>query len=179
MASVVQGTQSVPVKPNFIAQWMVVLAVLGVGYFAASRVIDVGRRVLSGPVTTDEAVLAHCAQFLALAKSRYGDDWKFRLDPRDTVCADQVQLEWEAQILTRAQPAAPDAQPTFVERATESPPPGDTVTSVSASRARNPETYCLNLMSLSRTKYGEQWRTQVPAAEAAGCEELFARTAVQ
>ena len=179
MASAAQGTQSVTVKPKFISQWMVVIAVLGIGYFAASRVIDAGRRVLSGPVTSDEAVLAHCAQFVALAKSRYGDDWKFLLDPRDTVCASQVQQEWEAQILTRAQPAAPDTQPTFVTRAAEVPPHEDTAPSLSASRARNPETYCLNLMSLSRTKYGAQWRTQVSAAEASGCEELFAKTAGQ
>ncbi len=179
MASAVQGTQRVTVKPKFVAQWMVVIAVLGVGYFAASRVIDAGRRVLRGPVTSDEAVLAHCAQFVALAKSRYGDDWKFRLDPRDTVCASQVQQEWEAQILTRAQPVAPETQPTFAARAEESPPREDTAPSLSASRARNPETYCLNLMSLSRTKYGAQRRTQVSAAESSGCEEVFAKTAAE
>lgn len=179
MASAAQGTQSVTVKPKFIAQWMVVIAVLGIGYFAASRVIDAGNRVLSGPATSDEAVLAHCAQFVALAKSRYGDDWKFRLDPRDTVCANKVQQEWEAQILTRAQPAAPDTQPNFVERATEIQTREDTAPSINASRARNPETYCLNLMSLSRTKYGEHWRTQVSAVEAAGCEEVFAKTAAE
>lgn len=95
------------------------------------------------------------------------------------MCANQVQLEWEAQILTRAQPAAPDTQPGFVARAAESPPPDDTAPTISASRARNPETYCLNLMSLSQTKYGAQWRSQVSAAEAAGCEELFARTAAE
>ncbi len=179
MASAAQGTQSVTVKPKFIAQWMVVIAVLGVGYFAANRIIDTGRRVLNGPVTSDDSVLAHCTQFVALAKSRYGDDWKFRLDPRDTVCTNQVQLEWEAQILTRAQPVALDARPSFIERAAENPPPADTAPSISASRARNPETYCLNLMSLSRTKYGAQWRTQIPAVEATGCEELFARTAAE
>ncbi len=175
----IQGIQSAALKPKFIAQGIIVIVALLIAYFVVGRVVDAGRRALSRPTVASDAVLAHCAQFVVLAKSRYGDDWKFRLDPRDTICAAQVQHEWELQSARRTAPVEPEVQSTYTERATDFPPPADEGPSISEARARNPETYCLNVMSLARTKYGAAWWTQVSSAEAAGCEAQIARAAGQ
>jgi hypothetical protein len=50
------------------------------------------------PVAIQAGMIAdHCAQFIAVAKTAYGADWKQRLDPRDTTCAAEVQQHWQAE----------------------------------------------------------------------------------
>lgn len=175
MAGTATGTTGANIKRTIVTQAMIVIAALGVSYILITRVVDASRRLIT-PVASNssEAVLAHCAQFITLAKSRYGDDWKFRIDPRDTICSPQIQHAWEQQWQDRTPPIEQPSRPTFVETVSAAPTPaaeqsfpgGDT-------RARNPETYCLNVMSLARTKYGVDWKTKVSPEEAAGCEAEF------
>ncbi len=63
------------------------------------------------------AQLAHCSQFVELARSKFGPEWKPRLDPRDTVCAQQVQAAWERERTPR------EAVPHPVLRSKVSPKP--------------------------------------------------------
>ncbi|MEQ1753196.1 MAG: hypothetical protein ABL973_03595 [Micropepsaceae bacterium] len=172
MAGTATGTQNARSKSRFVAQWMVVTTTIAISYVAVTRIIDAGRRIVM-PVraATANEVNAHCAEFILLAQAKYADDWKFRLDPRDIVCAGQVQAEWERQSAAK-KPRAPEtsSRPTFVDNGITTVPVSDVPVDGDAARARNPETYCLNMMSLARTKYGPEWKSKVAASEAAGCE---------
>jgi hypothetical protein len=81
-------------------------------YLIADRFVAV---VTRWPATIVEAVApAHCDQFIALAKTAYGENWKVRLDPRDTTCDQEVKGEWERQKLTRY---VPPPEPLFAPAA--------------------------------------------------------------
>ena len=176
MAGTTIGSPTGAVKSRSFAQWLTVVAALVVAYIAVTRIIDAGNRALSpAKVSSTDSVLAHCAQFVTLAKARYGDDWKYRLDPRDTVCATEVQTEWEHQWANRQPPPALSATPTLVENAVAAPASAAEPASEGEVRARNPETYCLNVISLARSRYGDDWPVKIPAEEAAGCEEEIRR----
>lgn len=78
--------------------------------------------------------------------------------PGTSVRALQIQTEWERQSAER-KPREPEAsRPTFVEDRTAAEPVSEAPIDGNASRARNPETFCLNMMSLARTKHGNAWK---------------------
>lgn len=172
MAGTATGTQSASSKSRFVAQWMVVITTIAISYVAVTRIIDAGRKI-AAPVraATANEVNAHCAEFILLAQAKYADDWKFRLDPRDIVCAGQIQTEWERQS-AEIKPRTPEpaSRPTFVDNGITTVPVSTVPIDGNDARVRNPETYCLNMMSLARTKYGPEWKSKVAASEAAGCE---------
>jgi hypothetical protein len=124
-------------------------------YMIAGRLLAV---VTRWPTTVVEPVAAsHCSQFIDLAKLAHGENWRVRLDPRDTTCAQQVKDEWERQKLTRY---VPPPQPLFGPVADA---PGAPVARVTR---RAPETRCLNVISLAKTKYGAEWRSKLVGEEA-------------
>jgi hypothetical protein len=155
---------------------MVVLITIAMSYVAISRLIAAGPTIPAhARDASADAVATHCNQFIALAQAKYADDWKFRLDPRDTVCAPEIQAEWERQTAER-KPRAPEAsRPTFVEDSTAAEPVGEVPIDGNAARARNPETYCLNMMSLARTRYGAAWKGRLTPDDIAGCEDAVTR----
>lgn len=66
--------------------------------FLAFLIAGVGQSVpipVRPVASYDDAQAAHCSQFVELARSKFGPEWKRRLDPRDTLCARQVQAAWE------------------------------------------------------------------------------------
>lgn len=120
-------------------------------YLIADRFVAV---VTRWPATVVEAVApAHCEQFIALAKTAHGENWKVRLDPRDTTCDQEVKVEWERQRLTRY---VPPPEPLFAPAPVEVAKPQE-------ARASAPATRCLNVVSLARTKYGAEWREKLAA----------------
>ncbi|MFM9865627.1 MAG: hypothetical protein ACKVRO_18700 [Micropepsaceae bacterium] len=58
------------------------------------------------------AQVAHCSQFVELARSKFGPEWKRRLDPSDTACAQQIQAVWELDRNPREAAPAPVLRPT-------------------------------------------------------------------
>ena len=135
-----------------------VLVGLGLVYLTSERVFAT---VMRWPDTIQEAVApAHCQQFIDLAKTAYGENWRVRLDPRDTTCDQEVKSEWERQKLTRyTPPVEPLVPPT--SQVALAPPTAATAVSASA-----PATFCLNVVSLAKAKYGEAWRTRLEGEDA-------------
>lgn len=118
-------------------------------YLIADRFVAV---VTRWPATVMEAVApAHCEQFIALAKTAYGENWKVRLDPRDTTCDQEVKNEWEQQRLTRY---TPPPEPLFAPAPVQVAKPQE-------MRPSAPATRCLNVVSLARAKYGAEWRDKL------------------
>jgi hypothetical protein len=118
-------------------------------YLIADRFVAV---VTRWPATVVEAVApAHCEQFIALAKTAYGEEWKVRLDPRDTTCDQEVKAEWERQRLTRY---VPPPEPLFAPAPVEVAKPQQERRPVRATR-------CLNVVSLAQSKYGAEWREKL------------------
>jgi len=128
-------------------------------YLIAGRIAEM---IARWPATVNEAVApSHCGQFVALAKQAYGENWKVRLDPRDTTCDGEVRAAWERQLLPREvapfEPLAPLAP---------QPAPPAAVTRVSS-----PETVCLNMISLAKAKHGDNWRAHVDPACGVGASQ--------
>jgi hypothetical protein len=122
-------------------------------YLIADRFVAV---VTRWPATVVEAVApAHCEQFIALAKTAYGEEWKVRLDPRDTTCDQEVKSEWERQRLTRY---VPPPEPLFAPAPVEVSKPQEERRPVRATR-------CLNVVSLAQSKYGAEWREKLAAED--------------
>ena len=177
MAVTATGTKSASSKSRFITQWMVVAITIAVSYMAISRVIAIAPNISTHSRTASaDEVTTHCNQFISLAQAKYAADWKFRLDPRDTVCATQIQTEWERQSAERKPKARQESRPTFVENGASTVPVSEVPIDGNEARARNPETYCLNMMSLARTKYGAEWKARLKPEEIAGCEEAVSRS---
>ena len=175
MAGVGIGADIGVLRPK-LTRWLIVVAILGALFFLVARVIGTGR-VPRRPTTPQEAVSAsHCSQFIALAEAKYGLDWKAKLDPRDTTCAQQIHQEWVRQQSPREIPSEPALQPTMMPSEQPSPLPMDAALAADVARARNPETYCLNVISLAKVKYGSDWRGKVAPAEAASCEAQIEQT---
>ena len=125
-------------------------------YLIADRFVAV---VTRWPATVVEAVApAHCDQFIALAKTAYGENWKVRLDPRDTTCDQDVKVEWERQKLTRY---VPPPEPLFAPAQVQVAKPQDAV------RPSAPATRCLNVLSLAQAKYGAEWRAKLAVEDPA------------
>src|SRR5258708_6305621 len=164
-------------RPN-ILRWAGLVAAAGLALFVLVRLGEALRQPTGGPATAQSGVSqSHCAQFIALAKAKFGADWKVRLDPRDTTCAQQVQQEWQHDWNARL-PVQPMPQSTMTISAPVALP-ADAGPSPSDARLRNPETYCLNVISLARTRYGPDWAHRVTPDEAANCGAEIQKSASQ
>ena len=179
MTDVINTTGS-PRQPSLRSKVVLgtgVAVIAGVDLVIAARIGDADHPS-STPIAAQYAVSpSHCTQFIALAEAKFGADWKYRLDPRDTTCAAQVQQEWEHQWHAR-NPVEPVQQPTMTISAPIMPPADDAPPPANA-RLLNPETYCLNVISLARTRYGSVWANKVSPAEAANCGDQIRHTASQ
>ncbi len=144
---------------------LVFIALFGAAIFLAVRVIGVARQQPAAATASEVAVATHCAEFIALARTKYGDDWKFRLDPRDTVCAQQTQQAWELQSHSRRMAVEAPSQPATIPSSAIAPVPAN----AEATRARHAETYCLNVISLAKAKFGADWNSRVAPNEAVDC----------
>jgi len=150
-----------------LTRGLIFVAVLAAVYLVASLMFGVGRSVPVRPVASyDAAQAAHCSQYVELARTKFGPEWKRRLDPRDTACAQQIQQAWERQWNPRE--ALPD--PVFQRaRIASAAPPAAIAPWPEAGRARDPDTYCLNVISLAKSKYGPNWTRRIEPAAAASC----------
>jgi len=136
---------------NKFKLWQVVAVLIALLflYLIAERVATT---VTRWPPTIREAVApSHCEQFIALAKSAYGDNWRVRLDPRDTTCDREVRAAWERQFLPRETPVN-EARIALAPQPAAPPP---------AASKPEADTYCLNLISLAKVKYGAEWKQKV------------------
>jgi hypothetical protein len=162
--------------------WAVVGVLLGVVAFVAAPMVesDAPPPLAAAPRDT-QALSAHCTHFISLAKAKYGTIWKDRLDPSDSICAEQVDEAWVRQWNKSAPASASTEEPAavsgFVARSTEAtampveqaaaqPMPEP----VAAPRG-NPETYCLNVISLAKTKFGAEWQQKLTPDEASACTD--------
>lgn len=178
MATAEVGRELESLRPKLM-RWAGLAVLVGIALLLVARVSDfVIRQFPNNATTVQNGVWpAHCTQFIVLAKAKFGPDWKYRLDPRDMTCAQQIQQEWEHQWNARQDPSqlqqptmpisAPVAPPTY-----SAPSPAD-------ARLRNPETYCLNVISLARARYGADWAQKVGPAEAANCGAEIQKSAIQ
>jgi len=162
------------------------VAILAAAAFVVWQLTDTGKR---GPAnqTLAQAISEHCAQFVAIAKSSFGPDWKPRLDPRDPLCAHEIQRAWERQHVPRhAVPAAPltiapdetapssataPNQPLLIPfRSERARAQGRTASAkAETSSASRNTTYCLNILGLARSKFGDDWQAGLTQQEAAAC----------
>lgn len=135
---------------------LAIIVGLGLVYLISDRVVAT---VTRWPATIQEAVApSHCTQFIDLAKTAYGENWKVRLDPRDVTCDQEVKAEWERQKLTRY---TPPPEPLFAPAPVVAP-----VVPVQTAAGRSgPATVCLNVVSLAKAKYGEEWRSKLEGAD--------------
>ena len=122
-----------------LTRGLIFAAVFAAAYLFAFPMFGVGRSlpVPVRPVASyDAAQAAHCEQFVELARAKFGHEWKRRLDPRETACAQQIQQAWERDWNPREAPD-PVLQPTMIARAARpakiAPP--------EAIPAHDPETY--------------------------------------
>jgi hypothetical protein len=158
------GERLQALKPTLM--WVLAtLVVLVMLYLIAGRIERmIGRWPQSGQSAVSPT---HCVEFIALAKATYGVQWKSRLDPSDTTCASEIQQAWEQQRISRD--AAIEA-----ERISQSTPPATTQPSTppaltSQAPPARAETYCLNVISLAKAKYGADWTSKIDPAERAAC----------
>ncbi len=141
------------------------LVALGVLSLIAGRV---DRLIARWPQSGQAGVSpTHCADFVTLAKTAYGEDWKSRLDPSDTTCATEVQEAWEQQRISRDAQAQSLLEPT--QPATTQPAEPQAEATSTAARAPAAQTYCLNVVSLAKAKYGADWQSKIDAAARAAC----------
>ena len=138
---------------------------LGVGTVAILALLYVvfaqlERVVARWPSVTQVAVSpSHCDAFIALAKAKYGAEWKLRLDPRDNTCGLQVQQEWERQWIPREVPA-----PEPIASASDLAP-----LAIAAPTSARSDTYCLNVISLAKVKFGDDWAAKMESSERNSC----------
>jgi len=164
MASTAVGTDERlrVVRPTLWA--LVGLMALVLVYLIAGRV---ERMIERWPQTGQSAVTpAHCAEFIELAKAAYGVQWRARLDPGNTTCANEIQQAWEQQRISvdaEAERALEMSQSAASVAA--QPAPTQTVHTPQAPA----DTYCLNIISLARAKYGSDWASKIDPAERTAC----------
>ena len=143
---------------------------LAVGFGALLLVYLIVSRIESTvshwPPTIREAVApSHCEQFITLAKAAYGDDWRVRLDPRDATCANEITAQWQQQWLPRN---LPSPEPAYIL------PPQAVAVPTMTAEAHAAGTYCLNVISLAKVRYGADWRTKIDPAAGKSCESQIA-----
>lgn len=160
---------SARVWPWFM-RWPVFVLMLAGAYVIAALFVGFTR---SGPSDAGNAQISvsdtHCAEFIALARSTFGNDWRYRLDPRDTTCAREVQEEWDRQSGLPRQPRAPEPLPPSIFASPTRPPAIQDTVDTETTLPPLAETQCLNVISLARAKYGPEWANQVAPADAARC----------
>jgi hypothetical protein len=134
-----------------------ILAILALLYAVFAQIERVVSRWPS--VTQVSVSPSHCDEFIALAKAKYGADWKYRLDPRDKTCGAQVQQEWERHWTPReVLPPQP-----LLTASDLAPPP------IALPEVRRSDTYCLNVISLAKAKHGADWAAMMDASERNSC----------
>ena len=134
-----------------------ILAILALLYVVFAQV---ERVVARWPSVTQVSVSpSHCDEFIALAKAKYGAEWKYRLDPRDNTCGSQVQQDWERHWTPRDVPA-----PQPLLSANDVAPQA-----IAMPDAKRSDTYCLNVISLAKAKYGADWSTKIDASGRNSC----------
>ena len=156
--SAMQTNEACPTPTSQLNTHMAWLAV-ALLLIAGSILNGAFQRMTSAPGDTREAraIAQHCSEFIALAKATYGDEWKVRLDPRNVACQGTIQREWERTRVLRPQLAAPASITVF-----NAPPPA----AVEMRRkvpASTGDTYCLNLISLAKARYGADWSREFEA----------------
>lgn len=145
---------------------LVALVAILLLYLIAGRV---ERMIAHWPQSGPSAVSpTHCAEFIALAKTTYGLQWKSRLDPSDATCANEIQQAWEQQRISRDAEAerALEMSQTTEPSTTQLPPPPALTAQPTTPRA---DTYCLNVISLAKAKYGADWASRIDPADHAAC----------
>jgi len=143
------------------------VALLGVGSVVAVRTIDTQRQTPPLLTATTTDMSAHCVQFIALARAAYGESWRVRLDPRDPVCAEQIRQEWASGWVPREtidESEGLSTPITVVPVAVASPAP-------SSGATQRAGTYCLNVISLAKAKFGPDWSGTITPEESAACQE--------
>ncbi len=93
--------------------------------FLAPLMAGTWHSIVSVPVRAvasyDAAEVAHCSQFVDLARAKFGPEWKRRLDPGNTACAQQIQQAWERDWNPREVLPEPVLQPKILA-STDRPP---------------------------------------------------------
>jgi hypothetical protein len=168
----IHGDGGVVTRPRLL-RWIGLAILVGIGVLLVSRIGDAlfRTRAYTTPSVQAGVYEGHCAQFIAIAKAAYGVDWKQRLDPRDTTCAAEVQAHWQSEWNAR-QPMQP-LPPGTMRINQPTPPVAVSPVSADAARARNPETYCLNMISLARSRSGANWASSITPEDAAGCGDAI------
>lgn len=150
---------------------------LGVAFIGAASLVAwwLSDPQQGGPpraTATGQAVSTHCTQFIALAKANFGANWKVRLDPRDPLCAQEIQRAWESQRIPRETLAETMRVGPIVPQPVQ---PADGAAAWDAVTASRTSTYCLNVMSLVRSRFGAGWHATLTPEEAAICQEQIQR----
>lgn len=152
------------------SRWPVFMLMLAGSYVVASVFVGLTRSDPAQSQTQPFRISdTHCAEFIALARANFGPDWRYRLDPRDTTCAREVQAEWDRQSSAPRQPRVAEPLPSSsIFGNNQTPDIQDTV-DTEAALPPLAETQCLNVISLARAKFGPDWPNQVAPADAARC----------
>jgi hypothetical protein len=174
MAAVDMSAESAGIQLNTVFKRWYGAALIVVAAFAVWQFTPRAPRA-PAPLANALAVSHHCEQFVSIARANFGANWKPRLDPRDPLCADEIQRAWERQRIPRAVDIKDLPPPQLVETVAPiaspdpAPPAQIAEASQSASAARL-ETYCLNILGLARTKFGDDWLSGLTPQEAADCQ---------
>jgi hypothetical protein len=138
----------------------------------------------------DQAMSDHCAVYVALAKTNFGAEWKARL-PAGGPCASAIEQAWahEQAAATTAiapQPVAPalltpqPTTPSLLEPPASATPesagaanfaatPADSAPKRKTESPGGRDTYCLNVVYLARSKFGDDWKSHLTPGQAAKC----------
>jgi hypothetical protein len=149
--------------------------------FLALLMAGVGQSVVRMPparpvASTDPAQAAHCSQYIELARKNFGAEWKRRLDPRDTLCAEQVQQAWERDWRPREEtPPEPVLQPKIVASAARS----SKIAPPEAEPAQRSKTYALAAVTDANVSAAKRVGQDTSAAEPAGHDASAVKPARQ
>lgn len=161
--------------------WWVAAALVGVAALVVWQ-LRTAREHAPVPHATDaQAISQHCEQFVAIAKAGFGPNWKPRLDPSDPLCAAEIQQAWERQRIPRplAVPPPPGRPALVGPIAPPTPPeavqPAAPRVVVEEKETARVELFCLNVLNLARTKFGDDWRDYLTTHEATTCQAYSQR----
>jgi hypothetical protein len=147
----------------------------------AYLMVGVGQSVVRSPsvhpaASHDPAQAAHCSQFIDLARAKFGPEWKRRLDPRDTLCAEQVQAAWERDWQPRQEtPPEPVLRPQI----TASTAPPSKIAPAQEAPAHGSKTYVLAAVEDADASAAKPAGQDVSAAKPAHQETSAAKPARQ
>lgn len=168
-------------------QWLLGFAIIAAATVFAWQTSGTRSRDTAAVSPQQQATSAHCEQFVTLAKDKFGENWKPHIDTRDPVCANAIEQAWARQEAERATAAAPQpvtpppVTPSFIDPPTSTTlletaapteaaatPVEHAAPAKSESRGR-PDTYCLNVLWLARSKFGDDWKAHLTPREATKC----------